>query len=81
MELLSLDEAMVEDRRQGERREDRAGADRRQHIRYDYPVSAGDRTFVLRITGPRPAPGVHAHHERVAARIAPAIEAWLSARP
>ena len=81
LELLTADEASAADRLQQERREAPAAPDRRQTVRYDYPVGEGERAYVLRITGPRPASGMHGHHERVAARIGPAIEAWLSARP
>jgi UDP-GlcNAc:undecaprenyl-phosphate GlcNAc-1-phosphate transferase len=80
LELLTVAEATSDDRRSAERREGSADTDRRREVRYDYPVGAGERAYVLRLSGPRPATGVHAHHERIAARIGPAIESWLSAR-
>ena len=81
LELLTPEEASAADRRQGERRDAPTEQDRRQIVRYDYPIGEGERSLVFRVTGPRPSKGMHGHHERVAARIGPAIEAWLSARP
>ncbi len=51
-------------------------------LRLDYPFAfrgpAGVREFALRIWSERPAAGAHPTAERVAARVAPAVEQWFS---